>query len=418
MTEFTGSFHARGTRSRTLNQVRGWLTVVLAFLFLALCQARADDREDQYMRIYEIIKKADSAQTNAQPAQALARYREAQTALARLQQTYPDWNAKAVSFRLAYVNQKVAALSQPAAPPPQNTDSSPGTNATQKASDTKPTAASGTLHPKLLQPGNEPRKPLRFHPKPGDKQTVSLTMKMAIGMKMGEVENPPMKLPAIITSFEVSIKNLSPNGDIAYDLLIGDTTIANDSEALPQIVDAMKTAVGAWKGLSGSGTVSDRGINKSLELKMPQGADAQTRQTLEQLKDSLTRIIVPVPEEPLGVGAKWEVKGSVKSQGMSLDQTSVYEITAIAEDKISTKNTITQKAAPQKISSPAMPGLKLDLTKMNGNGSGDLTLNLAQLMSPQASVQLHTDAAMAMNTGGQKQNMNMTADLTVKVESK
>ena len=89
---------------------RLFLLVSLGSL-LAMLPARADEIEDQYLRIYTLIQEADSLSVGGQPSQALAKYTEAQTALRGFQKGYPGWNARVVNFRLNYLAGKIADVS-------------------------------------------------------------------------------------------------------------------------------------------------------------------------------------------------------------------------------------------------------------------------------------------------------------------
>ena len=93
-----------------------WFSIIAA-LFLALSSARAQGPDDQYIQIYNLIQEADKLNNDLQPADALPKYLEAQTALHRFQKGYPDWNPTVISFRLSYVAAKIAALS-PQVPAP------------------------------------------------------------------------------------------------------------------------------------------------------------------------------------------------------------------------------------------------------------------------------------------------------------
>jgi tetratricopeptide (TPR) repeat protein len=86
-----------------------WFAVVVALL-LALSGARAQGPDDQYIGIYNLIQEADKLSKNEQPSEALAKYREAQTALQRFQKGYPEWNPKVVSFRLNYLATRIAEV--------------------------------------------------------------------------------------------------------------------------------------------------------------------------------------------------------------------------------------------------------------------------------------------------------------------
>ncbi|HXT12947.1 MAG TPA: tetratricopeptide repeat protein [Candidatus Angelobacter sp.] len=83
-------------------------TVVL--LLALICSVRANGPDDDYVQIYNLIQEGDTLATN-QPAQALAKYNDAQTALRRFQKNYPGWNDRVVNFRLNYLSSKITILS-------------------------------------------------------------------------------------------------------------------------------------------------------------------------------------------------------------------------------------------------------------------------------------------------------------------
>jgi hypothetical protein len=393
----------------------GWLARLLpAILLMLAVPTRADDADDQYLRVFNIIEKADALNSKGQSAQALAKYREAQTALENFQKTQPAWNGQIVAFRLEYVGQKIAELS-PKAPK----TATEGTNQAAQESQAEPgaTSASTALQVKLLEPGSEPRKVLRLHPKPGDKQSVSLTLVMAMEIKAGEMQNP-MKMPPMTMTMDSTVKDVSPEGDITYEMVMGEAKVAEDSDAMPQLVDAMKTALGGMKGIKGTGIISAQGVPKSTEMEVPASADAQLRQAMDQAKDSFKNLAAPLPQEAVGPGARWEVRQPIKSQGMTMNQTTTFQIVSIEGDRVTATSTLNQSASNQKIQSPAMQGLKLDLTKLVGTGKGNINFDLAHLMPSASSVDSHTDMSMAMNMGDQKQTMSMKLDLKLNMEAK
>jgi hypothetical protein len=72
----------------------------------------------------------------------------------------------------------------------------------------------------------------------------------------------------------------------------------------------------------------------------------------------------------------------------------------------------------QKIESPAMPGMKMDLTKMTGTGKGNAVLDLSKLLATEGAMEMHTEMNMALNMGGQKQAMTVKTTQEIQVESK
>jgi hypothetical protein len=391
-----------------------WL-LVLALLLGVCLPVHADLGDDQYLQIYTLIQQADELSSSGKAALAKAKYQEAQTALKGFKTEYPGWNVKLVAYRLNYVAQKLAALSEK---PRAVAAGGGGTNAPEAQTGAQSATSTATTQVKLLEAGAEPRKVLRLHPSPGDKQTLHLTLKMAIETKMGEMQSQAMKLPAMTMTMDTTVKDVSDKGDITYELVMGETTLADDPGGNAQLAELMKTALGGIKGMSGTGTVSSRGLAKGMEFKVPPGVDAQTRQVMDQMRDSFSSIAAPLPEEAVGPGARWEAKIPIKSQGMTIDQTGTSELVSIEGDRLTTKSTFTQRASNQKVESPAMPGLKVDLIKMNGTGTGESNYDLGKLLPIAGTTILHSETDMAMNMGGQKQPISTKMDLNVRLESK
>jgi hypothetical protein len=365
--------------------------------------------------MYILIQQADSLDAGGQTGPALAKYREAQTVLQNLKKENPTWNTQAVSYRFNYLAGKIAALSEKAARPATG---GPTAGSREAQPEAKPTSAGSTPQAKLLEAGAEPRKVLRLHPQPGDKQTMSLTMKIVIDLQAGGMPGQSMKIPAIRTTTDTTVKSVSPDGDILYDVIMGNADVAQEADANPQIAQALKSAFSGFKGVSGSGTMSGRGFVKATQMKTPAGSNPQLGQVVDQMIESFAGLSVPLPEEAVGPGARWEVKMPVKSGGMTIDQTSAYQLVSVEGDRVTVKYTVEQRASNQKIQIPALPGLTLDVAKMTGKGSGDMALELTQLLPREGTSALVADVVMEMNVGGKKTTMTMKQAVDLRVEGK
>jgi hypothetical protein len=384
---------------------------IIVIVVLALRPARADDPEGQYLQIFDTILQGDTLKKNGQVDNALAKYRQAQIALAKFQRSYPDRDAKTVAYRMTYVTTQIATLS------PQATVSA---TTNQSTSTVAKATSTGSTQVKLLEPGSEPRKQLRFHPKAGDKQSMVMTMKIGMGVKVGDTPEQPIKLPTMKLVMDMSVKDVAPNGDITYEIVTSDASVVDEPDVIAQVAEAMKNAMGGMKGIGGTGTISSRGIGKGTDIKAPEGADPQVKQFVEQMKETMSRVASPLPEEAIGAGAKWEIKMPIKSQGMTLNQTATYQLVSIEGDSAAAKTSVTQTASNQKIQNPMMPGTKVDLTKLTGHGTGEIKFDLGQLVPPEASVAFHQEmmTSTTPSNSGQKQAMEMKMDLNLHIESK
>jgi len=201
-------------------------------------------------------------------------------------------------------------------------------------------------------------------------------------------------------------------------LTYGDAAVAAGTNTMPAVAEAMKSSLAGLRGLTGNGRMSDRGLNLGMQMKLPAGADPQLSQMMDQMKESFSSSSSPFPDEAVGPGAKWEYKTKLKSQGMTLNQSMTSELVSNEGDRLTLRNTIAQTAANQKIQNPAMPGMKMDLTKLTGSGSGHSTLDLSRLLPVSATLEENTETAMSLDMGQQKQSMDMKMNMSVTIESK
>ena len=398
----------------SLTLARGYAPIIM-ILLLALRPALAESADDQYLSIYGIIEQGDALQAKGQADQALAKYREAQAALQNFERDHRDWNPKLIAYRFKYLADRIDALSAPS-PEAAKTNTPAGKAETPpKAKSAPPASAQQT---KIIEAGAEPRKELRLHPKPGDKQTATFTLKTTADTAMAGLPSQVAKAPTINLTYETTVKSVSADGDISYQVVIKEAGVTDESGTLPQVVEPLKAGLTGMQGLTGAGTVSSCGQSKGFEFKIPANAGPPTRQLVEQMKDAFVNISVSLPKEALGAGAKWEVKESIKSQGATIGQTAAYELTSMEGGRMIIKSSVAQSASNQNVQSPQMPGMKVKLTKFVGKGTVSTTFDLAQLLPLDRTTELHNEQYVTMNAGGQPQELTIKKDTSLRLTAK
>jgi hypothetical protein len=365
----------------------------------------AETPDDIYFGIYSRVASADALKAGGKREEALKEYRQAYAALQELKKTHPTWNTKVVATRMSAVADSINALS---APPPE--PSAPMASGTSGAS------AVGRETVTLLSNGVEPRQTLRFQPRSGSTQHWTLTTTMAMQMQNGDTPAQAIKIPPTKMTLETVIQSVDQNGDIHYENAFKDVSVEQGAGADAQAA-AIQQSLEGMKGISISGIYSHRGIARSQKVRAGNSTNPQISQTLEQMQDTFSQLAVPLPEDAVGVGARWEHKDTLRSQGMKILQAATYELTSVSNGLVSLNVTISQNAANQKVQNPALPAVKLDLTRMEGSGAGTTIMTLDQLISTASAMKVHTDVAMAMNMNGQKHAIVMKMDIDLKMES-
>ena len=268
---------------------------------------------------------------------------------------------------------------------------------------------------KLLEPGANPRKLLRFTPKKGDKQSTVMTMKMAQSMVMRGQKLPPVPTPAMKFAIDLAVTDVASNGDVTFEFTYPDAKVVDEEGTASAAKAAMEGMLKSMIGLKGKGVITSRGFTQSSDVELPPGAAPQLTAVIDSMKESLSKMSSPVPEEPIGVGAKWSVSQSITANGITLEQVSVHTVKAINGDKFDLAVEVTQKADKQEMKAPGLPeGAKMTLESLESNGKGTMLMNPTELF-PVSEVKTETKSTMELDIGGQAQPMQleMTIDMNI-----
>jgi len=271
-------------------------------------------------------------------------------------------------------------------------------------------AAAGEV--KLLDPGKEPRKELRLKSKVGQTDKMKMTMAMDMNIKVGAQNPPTQKLPPMIMNMGMKVTEVKPNGDIRYEFTLTSTDVTSSPGMDPKVVAAIKEALGKLNGLNGYAVVSNRGFNREAKINLPPGADANTKQVMQGMEQAMQQIGAPLPEEPVGVGAKWQYVTKLTQNGISLKQTAVYDLTKMDGERITCNVKVNQAAPKQKVAAPQ--GITVDLLSMKSDGGGQSELELTKLTPVKSKMNLASTVDMAMP---QNQVMNMKTNMVIDITS-
>ncbi len=265
-------------------------------------------------------------------------------------------------------------------------------------------AAVGAPVVKLVKPGAEPRRELRIAVKPGQAETMKMTMTMAIGMKLGARSQPANKLPPMVMDMDMKVTDVKPSGDLRYEFTLTKADVGAAPGIDPRVKGAIQKALGGLKGLGGWAVVTNRGLTKEAKINIPPGVDPQTKQVMQGMEQAMQQMGAPLPEEPVGIGAQWQVITKMSQNGIQIGQTATYDLVKLTGDDLSCKVAIVQSAPRQKVPSPV--GVTVDLLSMKSTGGGTTDLRLTKIAPVKSQVKVTSlvkmgmpkDQVMEMNT--------------------
>jgi Family of unknown function (DUF6263) len=169
------------------------------------------------------------------------------------------------------------------------------------------------------------------------------------------------------------------------------------------------------KSIMGTATVTNRGITRDLRIDTSKVANS----TFSEARDSVTHMMngmsSPLPEEPVGVGARWEVRQTLPWGGIIAFQKVEYELVAFDGRTASLKVKTDQSGPPQAMKNPALPpGVSINLESMAGTGSGTMNVPLDGLV-PTAQADSKTTMVMSITDGGPPESMTVETTIKLKI---
>jgi hypothetical protein len=186
-----------------------------------------------------------------------------------------------------------------------------------------PDMAGGTDQPEitLLNAGAEPRKVVRHTFKKGSRQRQ--TMHSTTNISGGPMAFPSFSLDAPI---EAKITEVNPAGDAKFSYTAGPfKTKAQGGGALGSLLGGVGASAAPEK-VAGWGWITRQGVVREQHV-------------TEGMKDGDAPVETgdPFPEQPIGVGARWQVRAVLVEKGDRYRQTSNYELLELGAKSIKTK---------------------------------------------------------------------------------
>jgi hypothetical protein len=293
----------------------------------------------------------------------------------------------------------------------------PATAAGAKGKDAGGAAAAAGQLPaatvKLVSNGAAPRKRLRYRFAAGHPETLSEELRTSIkaegaGMPPQEQQTPPIRMVMAVNPTAVT-----PDGDCRYEYRVTTADIAGDTSQIPP--EGLAQARQMFSGLVGYGgwaIVTSRGILKQTgDIQPPQGAGPETMQILQQFRQALKDVTPPLPEEEVGVGAKWtRTVVQPLGDGTSASEKETYTLTDLGDPQGKLDIIVEQTTPPQNLP-PGPGGVTRRIESSGATGHGTTTFDLGRIMPPAETLDLTNVTVQSLSQGGQSERMKVTLTL-------
>ncbi len=269
---------------------------------------------------------------------------------------------------------------------------------------------------RVIDPGEEPRELLQLHPIPGEAITMRSVIDLEIAMGFSGNLLPKTAIPPMIMDMEVAVSAVDEDGTIHYDVKLIDVALGEEPDAPPEVSGSMLADLEVLVGLTGQSTLSPSGRLLSSDFQIPAGAGERAAAHIENMSRVLDGLSAPLPEEPVGPGAKWESISRVDTGNVAVAQRVLTELVARDGDRLILETSISQEPLSWVIEVPEMPGVSVAISRFESGGGGRVELDLGALVPLRSSTRTETELQMTMQIGETEQITDQRIAMEIGVE--
>jgi hypothetical protein len=232
----------------------------------------------------------------------------------------------------------------------------------------------------LVSSGSDPKAPLRYDFALKTKQTTVMKTSTRMGSGGRTVELPVVEMTLALES--AGEKDAS--GRVRITGTLTDVTVkAGEGPEQKQLADAMGPGLKPVKGLQVGYSVDALGKAHDVMLEAPGAKDGPAAKLVAEMRRSFEALVPPVPEEPIGEGAEWQVIQRIDA-GVDVLQWTTYSLKKKKGDKVKIVALVQQLATSGKLTLPgATRGVSL--LSYEGSGVAETSMTLSSFI-PEAGV--------------------------------
>ncbi|MEM7755795.1 MAG: DUF6263 family protein [Planctomycetota bacterium] len=273
-------------------------------------------------------------------------------------------------------------------------------------------AAPAGIKTTLLDAGEGPRSTLRVDLEPGATQKFEMRMLTKTAMSMRGQQMPAMDLPTVVMPMVVKVGDARDDDSWNVAMSFSEPRFEGGN---PQMAAMMRQALAGFDTLEATGVVSDQAQWESITLKAADKLSPELREQAEMMESSVQQMGAILPNEAVGIGARWRVTQQMNTSGMNMTNSVVYTLESREGDTIKLAAELEQTVPAQVVAPPNAGGMQFQ-TVGTGKGQGTFVLDLSSLMATEATLTSDTD--MSMETEGPNGAMKMEMDIATTMSIK
>ena len=235
----------------------------------------------------------------------------------------------------------------------------------------------------VLDDGAEPLVALRLRPEVGSAQPMVLRQEQDITVEMGGLSQhqpaPATELDIVYVVEDVSDGRVSLSADYTAGRV--DAAPGDDQAIVSQLQQILDAFAASEPGRT---VVDERGgvIEVDVpDVELPDAIAAFGDEMLAGFESQGAAFSFPLPEEPVGVGARWRVSNAATLTGIDFELESVVTVTSITEGLVDAAVELTMRFVPGRVS---INGADVEVVSGTFTGGGTLRWDLHRAIAESA----------------------------------
>jgi hypothetical protein len=263
--------------------------------------------------------------------------------------------------------------------------------------------APGATDLQVVSTGSEPRRALHYQATKGAAQQLDVAVDVEV--MAGDMGGP---MPTIVMTLSLAVDDVLPIGAKLRSTVVDVTARDRDESRVP--AKALSGPLEQLEGVVLTTTLTPNGrlVGTKLDTGGKPMADS-AKKPLAALTTSFDQLMMPLPDDPVGVGAVWRNSRPLEQNGMKMIAVNTVTLTSITGDKLAFDIDTALHGDDQTIQEG---GLTVDIKNIVGTGRGKGTLDLRTLAMTS---ELTTELRSAMQAPGEAEPMQMKMVIATRV---
>lgn len=268
------------------------------------------------------------------------------------------------------------------------------------------TSEAGSITPsvKLLNPGAEPRIPLRLRLTSGCTELLVTNQTLEIEQMLGGTELPSAGAIGTISTAEISSEEVGDGRYLLTSEVIDATSAPGNA---PEVAANLAASLEQTVGIRTSGEVDDRGRQVPATVTVE---GTEELGLVGEMAGAAGQLSNPFPEDTIGVGGQWETTQTIELQGVDLTTQSTYTVIDIAGSIVTADVTLQQTVPDGSVME--LPGVSTPVVSWETTGEGTTVFDLRSVAAVQSEITVTSFQELEIAPGQVLEQLTTTATQT------